>query len=246
MNPPRLTMSRPTRRSDVPGRPVRRPRGARGPWQFGPIPVIGLVGGIGAGKSLAAAALAARGAFVIDADTVGHALLEQPPARQRILKRFGEEILGPEPGDGSPRPIDRRALGAIVFDDPSARRDLERILHPRMRRTFERAIARTVRKGRHTAVVLDAAVLFEAGWDDLCDVVFFVDAPRELRLRRLAAARGWTAEALAAREAAQHPLDEKKARADAVLPNTGPPEDLAAAVDRAWVRHIGRLRPVRD
>ena len=82
--------------------------------------------------------------------------------------------------------------GTIVFGQPGALRRLEAILHPRMCRTFERAIARTVRRGQARAVVLDAAILLEAGWNTLCDRIVFVDAPRDQRLARLSAARGWT------------------------------------------------------
>ena len=89
-----------------------------------------------------------------------------------------------------------------MFADPSARKALEAILHPRMRDTFLKAIRRTIRRGQFRAVVLDAAVLYEAGWDELCDRVLFIDAPRELRAERLAAQRGWDAETVAAREKA--------------------------------------------
>jgi dephospho-CoA kinase len=211
----------------------RRPRRARGPWKHGPIPVVGLVGEIGAGKSRVAERLAARGAFVLDADAVGHALLSQRPVRERVVARFGEGILdrSADAGEGPP-PIDRRALGAIVFADPAALRDLEAILHPRMRRTFERAIAREVRRGRAGAVVLDAAILLEKGWDDLCDRVVFVEAPRDERLARLEAQRGWTDEVLQARERVQWPPERKRARADAVVVNASGLDALAAEVDR--------------
>jgi dephospho-CoA kinase len=181
--------------------------------------VIGLIGGIGAGKSRVAELLAAAGAFVIDADLVGHALLTQRPVRDLVVAQFGNRVLerGTSPGD--PPPIDRRALGAIVFADPARLRQLEAILHPRMRGTFERAIARTIRRGRARAVVLDAAVLLEAGWNTLCDHIVLVDAPRSERLKRLEAARGWSDQALTAREAAQWPLERKRALAGAVVRN---------------------------
>ena len=157
-----------------------RDRGGRpGPWKHGAIPVIGLIGGIGGGKSLAAAALARRGAFVLDADAVGHALLDQTPVRERVVERFGTGVLAPSTDPDEPPHIDRRALGEIVFAQPSALCDLETILHPIMRRTFERAIARTVRRGKARGVVLDAAILLEAEWDSLCDRVVFIDAPRD-------------------------------------------------------------------
>jgi dephospho-CoA kinase len=195
--------------------------------------VIGLVGGIGAGKSSAAARLEELGAMVLDADKVGHALLDQRPVRERVVSRFGREVL--VQGDAESEPvIDRRALGAIVFADPAARKALEAIVHPWMRRTFEKAIARTIRKRAARAVVLDAAVLFEAGWDSLCDRVLFVDAPREQRLARLSAQRGWDVPALDAREKAQWPLAKKRERSDLIALNDGSHDDLRAQVDRAW------------
>lgn len=204
--------------------------------------MIGLVGGMGAGKSLAASRFAELGAQVIDADAVGHALLDQSPARNAVRKRFGERVLVPaEIAGGAPR-VDRRVLGGLVFAKPEALRDLEAILHPRMRRTFERAIDRAARRGEPRAVVLDAAVLFEAGWNDLCDVVVFVDAPREERLARLAAQRGWSAETVAARERAQMPLDEKRRRSDLVLLNNTDPDALRAAVDQFWQAKIALVR----
>jgi dephospho-CoA kinase len=181
--------------------------------------VIGLIGAIGAGKSRVAALLAESGAFVIDADAVGHALLDQRPVREQVLARFGAAILDRSSAPGEPARIDRRALGAIVFAKPDALRQLEAILHPRMRRTFERAIARTIRRGQARAVVLDAAILLEAGWHTLCDRIVLVAAPREQRLARLAEARGWSEQTLAQREAAQWPLERKQALADAVVEN---------------------------
>ena len=216
--------------------PIHRPpTRLPGPWKYGPIPVIGVVGGIGSGKSAVAARLGELGAFVIDADRVGHALLTQRPVLEAVVRRFGPEILAPvAEGTDSPREIDRRALGAIVFADRTSRRALEGILHPRMRETFSKAIARTARRGQHKAVVLDAAVLFEAGWDALCDRVFFVDAPRDQRLARLAAQRGWDDETLSARENAQGPLEEKRDRADAVVANKDGLGALASSADLAW------------
>jgi dephospho-CoA kinase len=224
--------------------PIHHPRTRpAGPWKHGPIPVIGLVGGIGSGKSAVAARLGELGAFVIDADKVGHALLTQRPIQELLVERFGPEILLPaisaDEGESSseqpaPREIDRRALGSIVFADKSARKVLEEILHPRMRETFAKAIKRTVRRAQASAVVLDAAVLYEAGWDGLCDRVLYIDAPRELRLDRLAAQRGWDADAVLSRENAQHPLEEKRALADLIVANTNGLDALHEWIDRAW------------
>jgi dephospho-CoA kinase len=205
----------------------------RGRWKHGAIPVVGLIGGIGSGKSSAASLLADRGAAVIDADAVGHTLLGDPAIRAQIVEQFGEGVLEKPRGDGDTTPrIDRRALGAIVFADPSARRELEAILHPLMRDRFLQEIDRLVRHGTVGLVVLDAAILLEAGWDDLCDRVVFVDAPRPERLRRVAEARGWSEETLAARERSQWPYDEKRRRADWVITNDSSRDGLPREVDR--------------
>lgn len=217
------------------------PRPPRGPWANGPIPVIGLVGGIGAGKSLAASALAQKGLLILDADSVGHALLAQRPARDRVVDRFGPAVLRAKEEGAEPE-IDRAALGRIVFADPVALRDLEAILHPAMRKTFVRALDRAGRNGL-PGVVLDAAILYEAGWNTLCDIVLFVDARREARLPRLAASRGWSADDLDVRERAQAPLDEKRRRADLVLDNADSPEAFREAVAAWWAAFLPSRPP---
>ena len=227
-------------------KPQRRPAGL---WLNGPIPVIGLVGGIGSGKSLAASVFADLGGMVIDADKVGHTLLDQNPCRDIVIEVFGEEVLGPYTAEGERRPIDRKALGAMVFADPLLLGRLEDILHPLMRRTFERAISREVRRQRYSAVFLDAAILYEAEWNDLCDKVIFVDASIEVRLARLESSRGWTAETLATREKAQGVLAEKRAEADEVLANNGDPDELRAAATALWpglLKDQPKPRPIID
>jgi dephospho-CoA kinase len=202
-------------------------------WKHGAIPVIGLIGGIGAGKSAVARLLAERGAVVIDADAVGHESLEHPAIRDRVVERFGAKVLEPDrAGEPGARRISRRALGAIVFHDAAALRDLEAILHPAMRERFLRTIDRLVGDRGRPCIVLDAAVLLEAGWDDLCDRVAFVDAPRAERLRRVEQSRGWSEEALAAREGSQWPVADKRRRADWIINNGGAPDRLVHEVAR--------------
>jgi len=191
----------------------------------GTIPVIGLTGTVGAGKSAVAAKLGARGAVVIDADAVGHETLRRPEVAAQVEARFGTGVLDAEGA------VDRRALGRVVFADPSARRDLETLVHPPMFEAFERAIA-DAERGDAPFVVLDAAILLETGWDRACDLVVFVDAPRPLRLERVGTSRGWTDEQLRARESAQWPGERKKSRADYVLLNDGSSTALDEAVDR--------------
>ncbi len=181
--------------------------------------------------------MAGQGAQVLDADSVGHALIDQTPAREEVVARFGEEVLDAS----SPSPtIDRKALAARVFKEHGSLKSLEAILHPRMRRTFEKAIARAGRRREASAVVLDAAVLFEAGWDDLCDVVVFVDAPPEVREARVKQSRGWSAEAMADREKAQMPIDTKRAKSDFVLENASDEAALSSSLEPLWQKLIRR------
>ncbi len=222
--------------------PERKPRSGR--WKHGSIPVLGLIGAIGAGKSSVASKLAERGALVLDADAIGHALLDQRPAREQVVARFGPAVLDRTREADAPPAIDRRALGAIVFADRNALKALETILHPRMRRTFGKAIERAVRRGKASAVVLDAAILLEKGWEALCDLVVFVDAPDDQRLARLTAHRGWTESDLRAREAAQWPVVEKRRRADMVVTNDGDLAAIEAGVERLW-SDVSKFRPPR-
>ncbi|WP_406700065.1 dephospho-CoA kinase [Singulisphaera sp. Ch08] len=218
--------------------PRNRPGPQQGPWKHGQVPVIGIIGEIGGGKSQVSAFMAERGALVLDADAVGHALLNQRPVREQVIERFGTSILAPatEP-EGEPL-IDRGILGSMVFAQPALLGDLETILHPRMQVTFEKAIARAQRQGKVSAVVLDAAILLEAGWDSLCDFVLYVDAPRPQRLARLVETRGWTEEKLLLRERAQSAPEEKQRQADVVLVNDGGLDRLKEEVNRLWDKRI--------
>jgi dephospho-CoA kinase len=187
--------------------------------------VVGLTGSIGAGKSTVARLFAQRGAQVIDADALGHAALHE--LREPIVARFGSEILD-ERGE-----ISRAKLGALVFADPQKRRELEALVHPHIRRQAEEQIARS----QAPLVVVDAALLIEAGWHRVCDRVVYVDAPREVRLERVKERSGWDANALEAREAAQMPLTSKRAHANHILENHTSREALRERVDdllRVW------------
>lgn len=201
-------------------------------WKHGAIPVIGLIGGIGSGKSAAARLLADHGAAVIDADAVGHELLEDPAIRARVVDRFGASVLeAPQIGDATRPRISRKSLARIVFADASALRDLEAILHPAMRDRFLRLIDERVRDGGPPCVVLDAAVLLEAGWDDLCDRIIFVDAPRAERLRRVKDGRGWSEATFEGRERFQWPAEQKRRHADGIITNDDSPDHLEDEVN---------------
>jgi len=177
------------------------------------VPVIGVVGGVGAGKSTAARELAALGGSLIDADAIGHELLGEPDVQAALRARWGDRAILP---GGQ---VDRGALARIVFADADELAALNAVMHPRIRRRIEQAIAAARRDPAVKAVVVDAAVLFEAGWDDLCTHVVFVAAPAEERRRRAATARGWDEAAWRRRENSQISLDTKAARCDYILQN---------------------------
>lgn len=189
-------------------------------------PIIGLIGAIGAGKSTAAIAFANRGGAVVDADQLGHEVLEIPAVKQQLLNRWGTVVLKE---DGT---VNRRAIAGIVFPNPSERLALESIVFPAIRRRAEEIMEALQANPQTRFIILDAAVLFEAGWHDACNKIVFLDAPRELRVQRLAARSGWTESELARRESAQLPLADKRRYADTVIVNAGTREELQDHVDR--------------
>jgi dephospho-CoA kinase len=193
--------------------------------------VLGLLGGIGSGKSAVAAEFARRGARIIAADQFGHEALRQPAVRDAIVRRWGEGVLDAE------GQIDRRKVAAIVFRDEAERRALEGIVHPYIRRRIEQEVARA-REENARLIVLDAAVLLEAGWDNVCDRLVYVEAPRELRQARVTGKRGWTTKDWEDRELAQLTLTEKHARADHVISNSSTLEHLGRQVEEL-LRHWG-------
>jgi dephospho-CoA kinase len=187
-------------------------------------PVIGLAGGIGAGKSAVAAILAGLGCVVCNSDDLARQALGDPAIRAELVGWWGRDVLNP---DGE---IDRAAVAAIVFNRPDELRRLELLVHPwietRRKALFAMAPADVC------ALVIDAPLLFEAGLDAECDAVIFVDADRGTRLARVAEGRGWDELELDKREDSQLPLDEKRARSDYVVSNNGDLRALSEQVHR--------------
>ncbi len=193
--------------------------------------VVGLIGGIGSGKSRVAAAFARRGARVVSGDEAGHEALRQPEVKQRLVERWGPEVLGP---DGA---IDRRRVAARVFADPAELEALQAVVWPWITARLREQVAAARAEPGVRLVVLDAAVLLEAGWDGECDRVVYVDVPRATRLRRLAEGRGWSAKEVETRERAQLSLTDKASRADDAVDNSGTPGATECQVDallRRW------------
>ncbi|MHC4985424.1 MAG: dephospho-CoA kinase [Planctomycetota bacterium] len=197
------------------------------------LPVIGIVGGVGSGKTSVADQFVALGCTRIDADAVGHEMLLRPDVKEQVRQRWSDEVFD-DAGD-----VSRAALGRIVFADPDALADLCAIVHPLIRQEMARLIDQARAAGQSPAVVLDAAVLFEAGWQDLCTHTVFVDAPRDERLARVARQRGWDETQLAARENAQIAVDTKAGMCDYVLSNHASDAHLGRAVRKLLPRIVG-------
>jgi dephospho-CoA kinase len=191
---------------------------------------IGLTGGIASGKSVISSLLAERGAVIIDADRLGHeAYRAGTETFRRVVEAFGEDVVG---DDGE---INRKRLGAKVFGDPAARKRLEAIVWPAIREMARQRIEDARRRGV-PAVVLEAAVLIEAGWQDLVDEVWVAEVEPETAIQRLARRNGLTREQAEARLRAQLSNEERRRHADVVIENNGTLEDLRRRVDEAWAR----------
>jgi dephospho-CoA kinase len=192
--------------------------------------IIGLLGGIGSGKSTVAELFRQRGAAVLDADKAGHEVLRLPAVRAAVGGRWGQAVIGP---DGE---IDRRSLAKIVFapppDGPRELAELERITHPEIRKRLRAEIDEITRRGI-PIVILDAPVLLKAGWNHFCDALVFVDTPLDQRQAR-AMARGWSAEEFARREASQESVEEKRRHANFVVDNSADFGYISAQVERLW------------
>lgn len=195
---------------------------------------IGLTGGIASGKSTVARYLAQLGAHVIDADRLGHQVYEPgTPGFDRVVEAFGREVVGT---DGR---IDRKVLGGKVFGNPDALKRLTDIVWPEIRALAEAEMARISADDPKRIVVLEAAVLFEAGWESAVDEVWAVIVPPEVAVQRAGARDGLPAAEVQKRIAAQMSNDERCRRADVVIDNAGDPETLLARVDREWLRITG-------
>jgi dephospho-CoA kinase len=192
--------------------------------------VVGLTGGIGAGKSAALERFAELGAIVIDSDDVARRVVE-PDAEgfAAVVERFGAGIVGV---DGS---LDRARLGSLVFADAAARADLEAIVHPLVRARVRDVIAAAT---PDDVVVNEVPLLVEAGLAGEYDLVIVVEAPLDLRLHRLAA-RGMSRDDALARIASQASDDERRAVAWKIVANDGTLMELRDRVDAVWQVLVG-------
>lgn len=194
---------------------------------------IGLTGGIASGKSVAARRLASLGAVLVDHDQLARRAVEPgSDGLESVVAAFGPGVVLPDGG------LDRPRLAAVIFDDPVARELLESILHPIIHRLAAEADAVAAASDASAVVVHDIPLLVETGQQDSFHVVVVIDAPEELRIRRLVERRGLPIEEATARVAAQLGDDARRAVADIVLDGSGTVENLERQVDTTWLRFV--------
>jgi dephospho-CoA kinase len=189
--------------------------------------LVGLTGGLGAGKSTVARMLAERGAVIVDADDLARRALDPGTrAHQQVYDLFGDEVLTPA-GE-----IDRTAVARIVFEDPEKRRALESITHPEVFRILAEEVE-TLR-GTDAVVVFDAPLIVETGFNEACDAVLVVTARPEVRMDRVMRERHMSEDESRRRIDAQVSDEEREAVADVVIRNDGSLEELARVVNEVW------------
>ena len=187
-------------------------------------PIIGILGGLGSGKSTVAAEFAKLGCAVIDADEIAHDLLDRKTIKKAIVASFGESVLDKE------GKIDRKALADIVFADADKLSTLNRIIHPAVLRRAEQLIKRIKGQKRVKAIVLDMPLLVEVGWAKRCDRLIFVDCKRKLRVERAKKLGFFGKNQHKIRENFQISLDKKVNIADNIINNNSGFSALAKQV----------------
>ena len=196
--------------------------------------VVGLAGGIGSGKSAVASIMAEHGAAIIRSDELNRRVLATAEVSATLVSWYGERI---RDSDGQVR---RKVLADIVFEDPSERNRVQKLLYPRIDAYRQELIARYRADDRIHIIVLDSPLLFEAGLYEMCDTVVFVDAPRAVRTARVASERGWSSKELVRREKSQDPLDEKRLKSDHTVINHSGLDDLRSNVDKLLSEMLAR------
>jgi len=196
--------------------------------------IIGLTGGIGAGKTVVCGILRELGAEVISADEAGHeAYAPGTETWREVVEEFGQGVLSPE-GE-----IDRRALGAAVFKNERALKRLNAIVHPRARSIVRQRLDALAERGVGV-VVVEAPLLLEAGWTPMVDEVWVVSAPEDQVLQRTVKRSGLDTDSIHARISSQMPEEARLRQADAILENDGSLAQLEERVRALWARRTGR------
>jgi dephospho-CoA kinase len=197
-------------------------------------PIIGLCGGIGAGKSAVAAEFGRQGCLVVDSDELNRHVLRRPDVLNTLRSWWGDAVVGP---NGEP---DQRRIAGLVFADSDQKVRLEELVYPLIAELRE-AMIKTVGEDRTVkAIILDSPLLFESNLDRRCDSIVFVEASRAQRLQRLQQARNWDEAQLRQREQWQKPLDFKRSHSEFVVDNEGSPDRLSPQITEILDRVVSR------
>lgn len=202
-------------------------------------PIIGLAGGIGAGKSQVASLFAELGCAVIASDQLNHEVLRRPDVLEKLAAWWGPETIQ---DDGEPN---RDRIAAVIFENAREKQRLEALVYPLIAELRQAKINEVNKDPAIKAIILDSPLLFESNLDRLCHAVVFVDTHEEQRLIRLRHTRGWDESQLRRRERWQMPLAEKRARSTYTVDNDGPVPQTRAQV-RSILEEILSRRPCRD
>ena len=186
--------------------------------------LVGIVGGIGSGKSTVAAEFSKLGCAVIDADALVHRLLDEKSVQERVAK-----TLRTSPFNES-APLNRRRIADLVFDNPENLAKLNSVLHPRVLDETERLIEEYRKTEEISAIILDIPLLIEVGWAKRCDRIIFVECPQKLRYQRIKTKRNLSVKDIKMRENFQISLDKKRFQADTTINNNTDQLSLARQV----------------
>lgn len=191
-------------------------------------PIIGILGGVGCGKSTVAGAFAELGGAVIDADRLAHGVLQQPEVISAVRQHFGDTVMAP---DGA---VDRAALGRQVFDDPQGLAFLNTLIHPQVLLKCEQLLADYENDPAVAAIVLDMPLLVEVGWDKTCDFLIFIDCDAPKRIERASKNGKIDPTQLKKREKCQISLDKKRQIAHYIIYNNSDISDVRGQVARIF------------
>lgn len=194
------------------------------------VTVVGIAGGVASGKSVVSRAFERLGGIYLDVDRLGHEVLGDAEVQAALRAQWGEGIFE---GDQVSRPLLAQLVFGATAEAAANLRKLEQITHPRIGQRLARQLDSLAEESPGAVVILDAAVMFKAGWDRFCDKIVFVDSPEPLRLKR-ALSRGWTEAAFRAREKSQVSVKEKRNRADIVIDNSGDIDQTYQQVRNIW------------
>jgi dephospho-CoA kinase len=199
--------------------------------------IVGLLGGIGSGKSSVAAAFEKLGAFLIDADLLAHAALLEPEIVEKIREVWGDGVLT----EGI---VDRRKLAEQAFSSREQIERLNAIVHPRVIERIRQSVDSAGEAGNVEVIVLDAALLLEAGLGEMCDALVYVDADAETRVERALAGRGLSGDDVRQREKFQIPLDKKRQMADYMVDNNNSAVPISQQVSEIWDRLLSSRKEI--